>query len=281
MRLWSLPLRGRVVVLTGASSGFGERTARRLAVEGARLVLAARRAERLEALRRNLPTEAVAVSADVTDPAARRRIVEAALSAFGRIDVLIHNAGLGRLDWLDNLAPDEIDRMIDVNFRAPIHFTREALPHLVPGGHVVFVASLASFTATPPYVIYAATKFGLKGFADALRRELRPRGLRVTAVYPAPARTEFTAHNGESVFLPFVSHPRWLFLDPDRVARAIVAALKRPRAHVFVPGWIRPIAWAEGVVPGLVDAVVGPLFVRPFWAREARRRVSPERRPAP
>lgn len=267
------PLHGRVIILTGASSGFGALTARRLAAEGARLVLVARRRERLEALAAELSAEAAVEAGDVTVPDDRRRVVDTALQTFGRIDVLINNAGMGRLDWLKNLTPAEIDRMIDVNFRAPLQLTRLVVPHMLRAGrgHIVHVASLASFIAMPPYVIYAATKFGLKGFADALRREVEPLGIRVTAVYPAPAWTEFPDANGESVFRPFFSSRRWLFLDPERVAGAIVRALKRPRAHVYVPGWIRLLIQAEALSPRLADVVIARWITRPHWQAETRR----------
>jgi len=266
-------LTGRVVLLTGASSGFGALAAERLAARGARLVLMARRKERLEALAQRLPTPALVVPGDVTLPEDRERVVNLARKTFGRIDVLVNNAGFGRLDWLKNLTPEEIDRMIDVNFRAAVHLTHLVLPEMLRRGqgHVVFLASLASFIAMPPYVLYAPTKFALRGFADALRREVSPLGIHVTAIYPAPAATEFAAHIGESVFLPFFSSRRWLFLDPALVADKLVASLERPRAHVFVPWWIRFLIWGEALSPSLADALIVRLLTRPYWERETKR----------
>ena len=152
---------GKTIVITGASAGIGAASARRFAAEGGRLVLAARGQERLEAIAREL--DAIAVPTDVADPAATQRLVDRALQATGRIDVLVNNAGAHHRGPFSDLTPEQVGQMVDVNLRAPLVLTSQALPHLrITQGVVVHVASLAGFVPLPDATTYSGTKAGLR-----------------------------------------------------------------------------------------------------------------------
>ncbi|MCJ7706255.1 MAG: SDR family oxidoreductase, partial [Anaerolineales bacterium] len=185
-------LEGRAALITGASSGIGEAAAQALAKRGCSLILAARRLDLLQALAERLGsgTQAVPclpVQLDVTDLSTIQRAVEIGIGRFGQIDVLVNNAGVGRLDWLDQMDPAEgIERQIRVNLIGLAQVTRAVLPSMLSRheGHIINVGSVASLIGSPTYSIYAASKFGVRGFSEALRREVAGFGVRVSVIYP-------------------------------------------------------------------------------------------------
>ncbi|GHF92569.1 short-chain dehydrogenase [Deinococcus piscis] len=244
-----------VALLTGASSGIGEAAAYELSARGYALVLAARREERLHRLARELDpsgSRIIAVPCDVADPAAREALVAAALDHFGRIDVLVNNAGVGLgggVWWQD---PDWA-RVLRVNLEAVMALTALVLPPMLERrrGHIVNVASVAGQVATEG--VYSASKFGVRGFSFALRRELWGSGVEVSAVSPGFVRTEMTARS------------RLRMPGPEVVARAIADVLERPRREVTVPRLYRLAALAEAL-PALSD----PLIARAYSARRRR-----------
>ncbi|MDR7521957.1 MAG: SDR family oxidoreductase [Armatimonadota bacterium] len=247
---------GRTVIVTGASSGIGEATARAFGRAGDRVVLAARRVDRLNQLAAELP-ESLVVQADLTRSEDVARVVESALARYGTIDVLVNNAGLGRYDWLERLPEEAIQTEIQVNLVAPILLTRAVLPSMQAQrrGVIINVGSVAGKIATPTMAIYNASKFGLEGFSEALRREVGPQGIRVCVIYPGPVQgTEFGAkRSGPRLG---VTGPRWLRTSTDRVAHAIVGLADRPRPRLVLP-WIYRVAIAVNLlVPGLVDTLV-------------------------
>jgi NAD(P)-dependent dehydrogenase (short-subunit alcohol dehydrogenase family) len=189
-------LTGQVVIITGASSGIGEATARRLARGGAKVVLAARRAERLETLARAVdPSGAgvLAVAGDVTDPADRQALVDAALKKFGRIDALVNNAGYGTRGPVELVPVDAIRRNFETNVFSLIALTQLVLPHLRAQGSgcIVNIGSVAGRIARPLSSIYDSTKHALEAITDGLRGELKPFGVRVTLIRPGFILTEF------------------------------------------------------------------------------------------
>ncbi|MVN85746.1 SDR family NAD(P)-dependent oxidoreductase [Deinococcus sp. HMF7620] len=243
-----------VVLLTGASSGIGRATAEELADLGYALVLAARRADDLRALALRLDASGgrvIAVPADVTDNASRRALVAAALAHFGRIDVLVNNAGVTveRGWWWDD--PDPL-RVLRVNLEAPIELTRLVLPAMRArgSGHIVNIGSVAGRAATNG--LYSASKFGLRGFSLALRRELLGSGVTVSLVAPGFVRSEMTAR------------ARLPMPGPGVVARAVAAVLLRPRPETTVPGFYRPLVWLEQLFPALGDWMVQRLIWRRY-----------------
>ncbi len=256
-----------IMIITGASSGIGAATARLFGREGYPVVLAARRVERLEALAKEITAsggEAWPVSTDVTRMADIENLVAATLERYGRIDILFNNAGFGRLGWLETLDPEgDIAAQIQVNLIGLAQMTRAVLPHMIEqrSGHVINMASMAGWLATPTYSIYAAGKFGVRGFTEALRREVRVWGIHVSGIYPGGVKTEFSEKTGAQRRTG-VTTPPALRLSADQVARAVLGLHKRPRRALIIPWPMRLAAWINFLAPGVVDWVIEQRFVR-------------------
>ncbi len=247
---------GRTVLVTGASSGIGEATARAFGRAGDRVVLVARRAERLQQLAAELP-DCLVVPADLTRRDDIARIVEAAMARYGTIDVLVNNAGLGRYDWLERLPEEEIRAQVEVNLVAPILLTRAVLPVMQAQGRgvIINVGSVAGKIATPTMTIYNASKFGLEGFSEALRREVQPQGIHVCLVTPGPvAGTEFSVRRKPTPLR--VTGPRWLRTNTGRVAEAIVGLADRPRPRRVLPWPYGAMIALNTLLPSVVDRLV-------------------------
>jgi NADP-dependent 3-hydroxy acid dehydrogenase YdfG len=192
-------LEGKVALVTGASSGIGEATALALGAAGARVVVAARRVERLDALVARIASaggEARAVRADVATESDARAMVAAASSQGGLLDVVVNAAGVMLLGPVDGARTEDWRRMIDVNLLGLMYTTQAALPVMKAqgSGHFVNVSSLAGRVANPGAAVYAATKFGVCAFSESLRREVYQDGIRVTVVEPGVVRTELADH---------------------------------------------------------------------------------------
>lgn len=184
---------GKVVVITGASSGLGEATARHLAQHGAKLVLGARRVERLKALAEELGLRRdAAVQTDVTDHDQVMRLVDGAVAAHGRIDVIINNAGLMPHSPLERGKVDDWDRMIDVNLKGVLYGIKAALPHMIKqtGGHIINVSSVAGHKVRPGSAVYAATKAAVRMLSEGLRQEVKPYNIRTTIISPGAVQSE-------------------------------------------------------------------------------------------
>lgn len=241
-----MAIKGKAVIVTGASSGIGEATAREFGKEGAKVVLAARRVERLESLADEIKglgtgAEALVVQSDLSKLEDIKTLVDQTLERFGRIDVLVNNAGFGRLDWLEKLDPvKDIRAQFDVNVLGVIQTTRQALPVMIRqrAGHVINMCSMAGLVATPTYTVYAACKHAVHGFSEALRREVKPWGIDVSMIYPGGVTTEFGQHAGINRKTKATT-PQWLLLSAEDVGRAVVQLVRSPRAM-----WIIPWAWS-------------------------------------
>ena len=218
-------LGGRTALVTGASGGLGQAIARALAARGADLVLSARKVDVLEALAAE--TGGRVIPCDLSDRAAVERLVEEA----GPVDALVCNAGIPGSGALESFSVEQIDRAIDVNLRAPIVLTRLMAEGMVErgGGHIVFVSSLSGKAGTPKTSIYAATKFGLRGFAQSLREDLRPRGVGVSTVFPGFIRDAGMFHDSGAKLPGYVGTKR-----PDDVARAVIKAIEHDRSEIDV-----------------------------------------------
>jgi NADP-dependent 3-hydroxy acid dehydrogenase YdfG len=196
-------IEGKVVVITGASSGMGEAAARHLAAQGAAVVLGARRIERLEALVGEITAargKALAVATDVTDRAQVRRLLDAAVETYGRIDVLVNNAGIMPLSPLERLKVDEWDRMIDVNLKGVLYGVAGALPHMTAqkSGHIINLSSVAGHKVFGGSAVYSATKFGVRALSEGLRMEVKPYNIRTTIICPGAVKTELLDHITEA-----------------------------------------------------------------------------------
>lgn len=186
---------GKVIVITGASSGLGEAAARHLSAQGASVVLGARRADRIQALANELTGrggKTIAKTTDVTDRAQVKALVGAAVQAYGRIDVMINNAGLMPQSLIERLKIDEWDRMIDVNIKGTLYGIAAALPYMKQqkAGHIVNVSSVAGHKVGPGSAVYAATKYAVRALSEGLRQEVKPYNIRTTVISPGAVATE-------------------------------------------------------------------------------------------
>lgn len=187
------PIKDKVVVITGASSGLGEAAARQLAGHGAKLVLGARRLERLEALAKELsPGNVAAVQTDVTQYAQVKQLVDRAVDSHGRIDVIVNNAGLMPQSLLEKTKIDEWDRMIDVNIKGVLYGIAAALPYMKAqqSGHIINVSSVAGHKVSPGGTVYAATKHAVRVISEGLRQEVKPYNIRTTIISPGAVTSE-------------------------------------------------------------------------------------------
>ena len=225
-------IEGKVVVITGASSGLGEAAARALAANGAKLVLGARRIERLRELAKELQQGSdAAIQTDVTDVAQVRRLVDRAVQAHGRIDVMLNNAGLMPQSPLERLKVDEWDRMIDVNIKGVLYGIAAALPHMIrqEGGHIINVSSVAGHKIRPGGVVYSATKHAVRVISEGLRQEVKPHNIRTTIISPGAVESELP----DSVSEPDVAARIKQFYDQvaipaDSFARCVLFAMSQP-----------------------------------------------------
>jgi short-subunit dehydrogenase len=214
--------------VTGATGGIGGAIARALHARGARLVLTGRRERQLAELRASLGEERVElVPLDLAEPDGPARLAEAA----GALDVLVANAALPASGRVEDFTPDDIDRALNVNLRAPIQLTRAVLPGMLErgSGHIVLVSSLAGKVATLRSAVYSATKFGLRGFAAGLREDAQQSGIGVTVIFPGfVSDAGFFAESG-------VKLPRWVGTrTPEQVAAAVVRGIEQERAELDV-----------------------------------------------
>ncbi|MBB3139915.1 SDR family oxidoreductase [Halomonas organivorans] len=227
-------VKGKVVVITGASSGNGEAAARHLAERGATVVLGARRQDRIDALAKELTDaghQAIAVATDVTDKAQVQRLVDAAVERFGKLDVLLNNAGLMPLAPLEALKTDEWDQMIDVNLKGTLYGIAAALPHMQrqKSGHIINVSSVYGHKMGPDATVYCATKFGVRALSEGLRQEVKPYNIRTTVISPGAVATELLDHISDQGIQEqtkdFVSQ---IAIPADSFARMVAFAINEP-----------------------------------------------------
>ena len=227
-------IEGKVVVITGASSGLGEATARHLSAQGATVVLGARRTDRIEALAGELSAsggKALAIATDVTHCDQVKRLVDAGAQTYGRIDVMINNAGLMPQAPLERLKIDEWERMIDVNIKGVLYGIAAALPHMKrqKAGHFINVSSVAGHKVGQGFAVYAATKYAVRALSEGLRQEVKPYNIRTTVISPGAVATELpnTATDPDSA-----DRVRKFYADvaipADSFARAAAFAISQP-----------------------------------------------------
>ena len=244
----------KVVLLTGASAGIGAATARAFAEAGARLALVARSPAPLEQLAASLPGDHLALPADVSDPAAGRALVAATVAHFGRLDLLINNAGVGLVGPVATLNPADLTHTLAVDVLGPLRLIQAALPHLTGHGQIINVSTVLAAQPLPYLGGYAAAKAALERLSEALRMELRGTGIVVTVVRPGTTRTTFTANRLGAGRERRRFTPRGV--PPAAVARTILRAARREPRLAYVTLGDRLGVWFAGVLPGVVEHVL-------------------------
>jgi NADP-dependent 3-hydroxy acid dehydrogenase YdfG len=265
---------GKVAIITGASSGIGEATARELARAGAITVLAARRLERLERLAeevREIGGTALAVRTDLTDPAQITNLVQTTLSTYGRIDILANIAGWGIYDWLEELSAEELRRHYDVNIIGLAELTRQVIPTMKAqrSGYILNMSSYVSRISVPPLTVYASTKYAIEGLTDGLRRALIPWGITVIRIHPSSVSgTEFNKNVVRPGAIHYKSVPIGR-ISRERMARYIVGLIERPRRALFVSRVYEFPVLLNKLFPEIVD------WISAAWVRGRQKEEMP------
>jgi NADP-dependent 3-hydroxy acid dehydrogenase YdfG len=259
----TVQLDGSTALLTGATGGIGQAIAEALEAAGARVLLSGRRTELLEEVRARLGDRAACLPSDLAEPGAAAELAARA----GEVDLLVANAGLPGSGRLDGFTPDEIDRALDVNLRAPMQLTRALLPGMLERrrGHLVFISSLSGKVASSGSSVYSATKFGLRGFAAGLREDLHLTGVGVTVVYPGfVSEAGMFADSGARL-------PRWVgTVTPERVAEAVAQGVERDRAEIEVA----PLSLRIGTFAGSIAPLTVARIQRRLGSDRIARRIA-------
>jgi len=247
------------VIVTGASSGIGRALAVELAADGARVVIVARREDRLEELAEQIKADGGTVeivAGDITDEDLRRRAIEKAQSSFGGLDALINNAGVGAMGLFEDADPKRVREIMEVNFFSLVEMTRLALPLLKQGEKpiIVNISSILGHRGVPHNSEYAASKFAVAGFSESIRAELAAQGIDVLVVSPGTTATEFFDQVVQKTSEP--SWPEHAAVTAEDVARATVKAMRRGKHQIIPYRWGKLLCWINRLSPRLVDSLM-------------------------
>ena len=226
-------IEGKVVVITGASSGLGNATARHLSAQGGIVVLGARRVDLITALADDLAAQggkALAIATDVTHYDQVQKLVDAAVQTYGRVDVMINNAGVAPISQLERIKVDEWDQMIDVNIKGVLYGIAAALPYMKQqmAGHILNVSSVAAYTITPATAVYSATKQAVRALSEGLRQEVKPYNIRTTVISPGAIATELPNGVSEPEIAEAVRAFYEIALPAESFAQAVAFAISQP-----------------------------------------------------
>ena len=261
---------GKIAIITGASSGIGEVTALEFASAGAKVVLAARRIERLERLAETIRAAggvALPVQTDVTIISQVRKLVQTTLTTFGRIDILANIAGAGYYDWFEEQSSENLREHYEVNVIGLAELTREVLPTMKAqrSGYILNMCSYSSVISAPPLTVYASTKYAVEGLTDGLRRELIPWGIKVMRIHPSGVTgTEFKEKAARDGGIQFRSIS-FGQVSRERVARTLVRLVEKPRRSVFLGRVYDGLAILNKLFPWVID------WVSSIWVRHKQR----------
>jgi short-subunit dehydrogenase len=272
---------GKVAIVTGASSGIGESTARELARAGAIIVLAARREDRLQRLEKEIKEmhgRALAVPTDLTKPEQITNLVQTTLNRFGRIDILANIAGAAIYDWFEELSAEEIRNPFEVNVIGMAELIRQTIPYMKAqrSGIILNMSSYVSRIAVPPMEIYASTKYAVEGLTDGLRRSLLPWGITVIRVHPSSVTgTEFTKHMRRGGTVKYMPVPIGR-IKRERMALYIVDLIEKPRRALFISRIYEVPVLINKLFPGVIDR-----FSAAWVRRKRKQEIPPEEQITP
>ncbi|CAN5778240.1 SDR family oxidoreductase [soil metagenome] len=256
-------LKGKVAIVTGASSGIGQAAARELSRRGAKVVLAARSEERLRALEEEIRRDGgsvLAVKTDVADRGSVESVVNESLEQFGTVDVLVNNAGMGLSGRVAELRVDDLREVMEVNLIGALNCIQSVLPHMQAGGRIINVSSVVGKRAIPKVGGYCATKFALNALSESLRVEIANRGITVTSVYPGTTSTAFRDNSLRTRDEKRGWRPPGV--TPERVAGRIATAAEKGGRDVYMRLSDRLFIAGTGLFPGLADRVIRLLLAR-------------------
>ena len=256
-------LKGKVAIVTGASSGIGEATARALAERGAAVVLVARAEDKLLFLEREISAaggRVLSVRTDVADADSVEAMIERTTEEFGSLDILVNNAGLGLSGRVEDLRAEDLRHVFEVNLIGPLNCVQAALPRMRRGGRIINVSSVIGKRAIPKVGGYCATKAALNALSDALRVEVAGRGIAVTSVYPGTTRTAFRENSRRTKSEKRGWRPRGV--TPERVAEKIADAAEAGGRDVYITLPDRFFVAGTNLLPNLADLVLRA------WARD-------------
>ncbi len=251
-----MDFKDQVVLITGVSSGIGQRLAIDLAARGATVVGCGRSQERLQEtlleMRRTSPSSTVVVC-DVSDHGQVKEMVRRVLSEFGKIDILINNAGFGLYQSFVDIPLESVEGMVHTNFFGAVYCTKAVLPSMLEkrSGYIVNISSVAGMIGTPNMASYCATKFALIGLSESLYHELRPRGIHVSVICPGPVRTKMRLLFDRMA----PGAPGFLVLKPEEVSRAVIRSIQKEKFRVVIPFWLALACFIKGFMPNLFRLV--------------------------
>jgi short-subunit dehydrogenase len=252
-------IKDRVAIVTGASRGIGEHVARQLHAAGAHVVLAARDETRLARITHQLGSGSLAVQCDVTDPQQVEDLVARTLARFGRLEILINNAGVGLSGCIADFDLDHLRRVFEVNVFGVVACIQASVPHMRARkwGHIVNVSSILGKVAVPQTAGYAASKHALQALTDGLRIEEKPHGIVVTSVCPGSTDTEFRANELESGTKLLSERPRINMMTAERAAELTLEAIRKKKREVILTPFARVLNAVHTTIPGTLDRVLG------------------------
>ena len=252
---------GKIVVITGASSGIGEQSAEEFAKLGANVVLISRNEEKLQEIAKRLSkyqTKVFVHTCDVSKKDQVDKMGKSILEKFVTVDVLVNNAGFGIHNTVNEITIEEMESQMMTNFFGMMYCTKVFLPKMLEqrSGHIVNVASVAGSIGIPGMASYCASKFAMLGFSESLSHELKGTGVGITVVSPIMVRTNFFNHES------FGNMPRYsaTSLSSKTVANAVVRAASSPRLEIVVPQFVRLAIWIKQTIPYLINPIIGGMF---------------------
>ncbi|GKU75810.1 SDR family oxidoreductase [Paenibacillus sp. L3-i20] len=255
-------LNGKVVFISGASSGIGAITASMLASRGAIPVLTGRNLEKLKERAAVIGGNCSYYVMDVTDMKQVEETVQAVIARYGKIDILLNNAGYGQFESFTDMPIESFEAMMDTNYLGIVRCTKAVLPYMLKqgNGHIVNIASMAGKIGSAKSTSYTATKHAVLGFTNALRMELKPKGIFVSSINPGPIDTGFFAIADPSG--SYVKNVSWFMMKPAYVSKAIIRVMERKKAELDLPHAASVGIKLYGLFPRLADRMFGGLFNR-------------------